>query len=318
MPKVSRRTPWAQLPRDVRAGVQAILGDEVVEAVSQPGGFSPGSADRVLLASGRRAFVKAVSAEVNVSSAELHRREAAIAAALPRGVPAPKFLGGYDDGTWVALVLADVAGRHPGDPWAGADVQAVLDALAAMADQPVPDRLELNRHEESLSRAFLGWEKLARRPMEAVGGPLDPWAAGHLAELAQLARNGLAALAGDALVHGDLRADNILLTGHGAVLLDWPWADVGAPWSDALAVLINVKTLAPEADVEHWFTGHRVFSGAGPDAINGVLAGWAGYFLDASRRPAPAGIPTLRAFQRKQGDAVLSWLGARLRVVPRS
>jgi hypothetical protein len=38
----------------------------------------------------------------------------------------------------------------------------------------------------------------------------------------------------------------------------------------------------------------------------------AGSFLDGARRPAPAGIPRLRAFQRAQGDATLAWLRRRL------
>lgn len=79
---MNHRIGWARLPLHVRAGVEGILGGSVVSAVSQPGGFSPGSADRVVLASGRRAFVKAVSADVNATSAALHRREARISAAM--------------------------------------------------------------------------------------------------------------------------------------------------------------------------------------------------------------------------------------------
>ena len=55
------RVAWADLPARVRDVVEEILGAPVVEAVSQPGGFSPGSADRVRTADGRRAFVKAVA-----------------------------------------------------------------------------------------------------------------------------------------------------------------------------------------------------------------------------------------------------------------
>ena len=309
---MNQRTTWAQLPAVVRSGVEGILGEAVAGAVSQPGGFSPGSADRVLLASGARAFVKAVSAGVNATSAALHRREAAISAALPPGVPAPGFLGMYDDGTWVALVLADVAGRHPQAPWVDAEVELVLDALAALSAVPVPPGLELPRSEQSLLGAFRGWEKLARRPMDGPGNDMDPWAGAHLADLGELARDGIAAMAGNALVHGDLRIDNILLANHGAVLVDWPWASVGPEWADALAVLINVKALDPGADVERWLARHPVFAGAGRHAVSGVLAGWAGYFLDMSRRPAPPGIPTLRAFQRTQANVLVAWLRDRL------
>jgi len=45
-----------------------------------------------------------------------------------------------------------------------------------------------------------------------------------------------------------------------------------------------------------------------------VLAGYAGYFLDAARRPPPPGLPTVRAFQRAQADALLPWVRRRLPV----
>lgn len=46
--------------------------------------------------------------------------------------------------------------------------------------------------------------------------------------------------------------------------------------------------------------------------VDGLLAGLGGYLLDSARRPAPQGLPTVRAFQRVQGDATLDWLRRRL------
>ena len=60
-PEWSPRISWTDLPGHVQAGVEEILGAPVVEATGQQGGFSPGTADRVRTATGRRAFVKAVS-----------------------------------------------------------------------------------------------------------------------------------------------------------------------------------------------------------------------------------------------------------------
>jgi hypothetical protein len=56
----------------------------------------------------------------------------------------------------------------------------------------------------------------------------------------------------------------------------------------------------------------RVFTGLDPGICADVLAGCAGYFLHASRLPDPPGLPTVRAFQRAQGDALLPWLKANL------
>ena len=96
--QMSRRIGWRDLPGPVRARVEQIIGGgPVVEAASQPGGFSPGTADRVRTESGRRAFVKAVSPAVNERSAELARQEMRITAALPAHAPVPAMLGGFDD-----------------------------------------------------------------------------------------------------------------------------------------------------------------------------------------------------------------------------
>src|SRR5256885_11913280 len=59
-PATGERLAWADAPAWLRAEVAARLGGEVVEAVTQPSGFSPGLAVRLRLADGRRAFVKAV------------------------------------------------------------------------------------------------------------------------------------------------------------------------------------------------------------------------------------------------------------------
>jgi hypothetical protein len=111
------RVPWEDLPASVRGWAEGSLGSPVAGAASQPGGFSPGAACRLRLADGRRAFLKAVSASANPHSPGMHRREGAVAAALPPDVPAPALLGQYDDGEWVALLFADVNGVPPAEPW---------------------------------------------------------------------------------------------------------------------------------------------------------------------------------------------------------
>ena len=87
------RFRWDDLPEDVTRAVTETLGAPVVSAESQPGGFSPGTADRVVTADGGRAFVKAVSAALNADSPDLHRAEARVAERLPPGLPVPHLLG---------------------------------------------------------------------------------------------------------------------------------------------------------------------------------------------------------------------------------
>ncbi|MEU1684906.1 phosphotransferase [Micromonospora sp. NPDC005707] len=303
------RIRWTDLPGTVRAAVEEILGDRVVAAESQHGGFSPGTADRVRTAGGGRAFVKAVSPAQNDRSPTLHRAEARIAAALPPAAPAPRLLGSHDDGDWIALVFTDVEGRHPVTPWDAGELSAVLSTLEAMAGvlTPAPAAV-VTTATEQLGYDFGGWRRLAADPP----ADLDPWARARLPELCAAADRGLAALAGDTLCHVDIRADNVLLGLDGTVtVVDWPWACRGPAWLDSLLTLINVQVHGGH-DSEALLAARPLTAGVDAADLTGVLAGFTGFFLDGARQAPPPGIPTVRAFQRLQGDALLPWLARRL------
>src|SRR5437868_2084881 len=100
-----QRVEWDALPEQVRAAVEGWLGSPVVSATTQPGGFSPGVASRLLTVDGRRAFVKAVCATPNRDAPRFHRREIRIASALPPSAPVPRLLWSHDEGGdgWVVL-----------------------------------------------------------------------------------------------------------------------------------------------------------------------------------------------------------------------
>ncbi|WP_144127179.1 phosphotransferase [Catellatospora sichuanensis] len=297
------------MPEHVRTQVETILGDRVVEAVSQQGGFSPGTADRVRTAAGRRAFVKAVSPAQNERTVQLHRQEAVVSGALPPDVPAPRLLGCHDDGEWIALVLEDVEGRHPTTPWIRSELDAVLATLGALAVGTTPCPMpELPTVAASIGRDLSGWERLAAD----TPGDLDPWAAARLPELVALGAAGVAALAGDTVVHTDLRADNLLVGPDGRVtVVDWPWACVGPAWLDTAMIMVNVNLFGGH-DVDALLAEHAHPLGARSADLTALLAGMTGYFLDACRNPAPPGLPTVRAFQRAQGEASLRWLRSRI------
>jgi aminoglycoside phosphotransferase len=307
------RTPWEALPAHLHDAVARLLGSPVTHAVTQPGGFSPGTAARVRTAAGTRAFVKAVSAETNPQSPELHRTEARNAAALPPSVPAPRLLGTYDDGTWVALVFEEVAGRQPHVPWREAELERVLDAVEQLGRSLTPSPVAAPAVVESLARAFAGWRQLLDGEAGDVTGRLDPWTVAHLPELAELSAPWAEFAAGDTLAHADLRADNMLLTDDGGVVfVDWPHALRAAPWFDLLVMLPCVRAQGGP-DPEELFTRHPLAEDADPAGVTATLAGLAGFFVEHSLRPSPPGLPTLRAFQRAQGDAALAWLRKRLK-----
>ncbi|MFC4859038.1 phosphotransferase [Actinophytocola glycyrrhizae] len=272
------RIGWRDLPGSVRHAVEEILGAPVTDAVSQAGGFSPGTADRVRTADGGRAFVKAVGAVLNEHSPRLHRQEAVVTAALPLAAPTPKLLGVHDDGDWVALVLTDVDGRHPSwdDPAHVTAVRATLADLArVLTPCPIPDAPATR---DLLAPDFAGWHRLRDDPP----AELDPWVAGHLGDLCRRADHGLAALAGDTLTHTDLRADNLLIGDDGTVtVVDWPWGARGPRWLDTLLLLLNIRLYGGDPDL-------ATVDADRADLV-GVLAGFGGFFVDAARHLAPPG-----------------------------
>ena len=135
------RLDWWDVPETVRAAVSVRLGSPVVEAVNQPGGFSPGVAARCQLGDGRRCFIKCVSSAQNPMAPELHRREAKIAAALPAELPAPRLVAAIDDGDWITLIFEEIVGQPPPQPWtldALAETFDSLDQLAALTTPEMP------------------------------------------------------------------------------------------------------------------------------------------------------------------------------------
>ncbi|WP_448629028.1 phosphotransferase [Cellulomonas soli] len=110
-------------------------------------------------------------------------------------------------------------------------------------------------------------------------------------------------------MHGDLRADNVMIDpDHRRVwLIDWPHASVGAPWLD-LAFMLPSVSLQGGGEPHALFRSHAVSDGVRDDELRAVLAGLAGYFTWSALQEAPPGIPNLRAFQHAQGVATLEWL----------
>lgn len=275
-----------------------------MEAVTQPGGFSPGAAARVRGVGGRRAFVKAVSAETNAESPDMHRKEARITAVLPAAAPAPRLLSSYDDGTWVALALEDVDGRHPELPWRPAElarVMATIDELFAdLTPCPLADATEVG---DTWRPEFRNW----RLAVDDPPAGLDPWALAHLDQLAELEARWEDAARGDTLLHLDLRADNMLITDQRVWLVDWPWAARGNPVFDLLAFCPSVAMQGGPAPAET-FAMSAVGRGADPEVVRVLVATIAGYFAVKALAPPPPGLPTVRAFQAAQGEVALRWL----------
>jgi hypothetical protein len=268
------RLRWEDLPEPVRAAAEVALGAGVVSDVTQTGGFSPGLASRLILDDGRRVFAKAISAARDPRSPGLYRRKIEVMTTLPAEAPAPGLRWSFDDGDWVMLVLDDVNGTMPAQPWRQEEFARVLTALEHLADTLTPAPLAAMSIVDDLAENFRSWHTIAADP--PLAGCVDSWAQANLERLVELESG---------------------------------WAD--AAWVDMLLFLPSVTAANGINPGQVWSTFLPARE-ADPNAVNAVLAAVAGDFLYQSMLPAPANLPTLRAHQREKGMAALSWLRSRI------
>jgi aminoglycoside phosphotransferase (APT) family kinase protein len=300
------RVHWDDIPAHVRAELERRLGARVVEAVTQPTGFSPGLAARLRLEDGRRVFLKAVSETANPDTPGIHRREARILAALPATAPIARLLWSYDEMGWVALCLEDINGRHPHEPWTEHDLDLVIASVEKMTRDLTPSPIATEQTvPEFFTRTVNGW----RIALDRGEDRLDPWVKANLGRLAELEAQAPSAVAGESLVHCDVRADNLLIADERVYVLDWPWARIGAGWVDLVAMAPSV-TMQGGPQPER-FLARLDLRDVEAAAVDAVVCSLAGYFVVRSLEPAPQGIPTVRAFQAAQGRVALAWLGER-------
>jgi aminoglycoside phosphotransferase (APT) family kinase protein len=307
-----QRAEWSSLPGEIVTAIETHLGGNIVRVTSMSGGFSPGIAARIETATGQRAFVKAVSSERNAVAPIIHRREILVATHMPNDprLPVPPLLWSYDEGGdgWVVLVFADIDGHQPAQPWLDPELDRVIEALDDLATALTPSPIAADTVGSASE-----WDAIAHnywRAIDPTDERLDPWARRHLDQLAELSDVAPAAVAGETLLHLDLRADNMLLTEDRVYIVDWPHVRIGAAWLDPLFMAPSV-TMHGGPDPEEFLrrcASARDIDGARIDA---ALASVAGFFTGEGLRPEEPGLPGLRAFQEAQGAVARRWLAQR-------
>lgn len=308
------RLEWSAVPARVRAALEQWAGSAVVSANSQRNGFSPGVAARLRLADGRRLFVKAIGPEPNPDSPRLHRREARIVAALPEELAVPRLRWSFDAEGWVVLAFDEARGHHPAQPWRLDELERVLKGLGSLADRLTPSPLpmsEAGSAGDAVARQLCGWQRLRDAAETAPDRvQLDPWSRRHLDALAELESRAPRAVAGETLLHFDVRADNLLLSPDTVWFFDWPHARIGAAWLDVVGFAPSV-TMQGGPPPEEVLARSPAARTADPDAVTAAIATVAGYFSRGALQPPPPGLPTVRAFQAAQGVVAREWLAAR-------
>jgi hypothetical protein len=286
------------MPDQVRSWVADALGSPVVEARDQLGGMSPGCATRLVCADGTRAFVKAVGLELNPVTPILFRREATVLSLIGSHELWADLLASYDDGTWVAILLEDVEGRHP-----DLDDDATMDLLLheterlgqvlseRVPDPPAPD--PDNGGLADLRRQFHAWADAVGRAAEVPPELLPDWVRRDTATWEPLVR-GLAEH-DVRLVNFDIRNDNLLERPTGElVFLDWGGTSVGPGWVDPLLARL-------ERVEDPWFDASLAsspeLSAAGDLAVDAWLVGFATFLAWRASTAVDVNLPTLNDFR---------------------
>jgi hypothetical protein len=198
----------------------------------------------------------------------------------------PQLLGWDDDGEHPLLALEALVDVRWPPPWSSADVGAVRETLAQIAATRPPAGLP--RAEETID-PVTDWERVRvdPEPFLSTGLASPEWLDASWETLHAAA--GRAPVHGEALLHLDVRSDNLCIADGRALLFDWNWACLGNPDAD-------LACWAPSLEREGGPSLWELIPSAGEWAawLAGVWAAQAGL-------PPPEGAhPSLREGQRAQ------------------
>lgn len=306
----SNRLVWDNLPTALKEDIEARLNASVIAASTQPGGFTSGIASVLELSNGRRAFLKACP--VDGPTAHNYAREIAIVGALPASAPAPEVLFTASDHNWHLLCFDAIEGRLPLQPWNDHELQLSLDALEAMAVSLKKSPIEVPTLADNYAEEFGVWRQLqdTGKVGELTAAKLPSGVARRVSDLAKLEDGWKEESAGAALLHNDIRADNLIIDAAQKVwIIDWPEATLGAGWVDLANFLPTIGRSARELQ-EIWST-HLISRDLPSNVGNSWLAALSGMWLERSLQPDLPHVKGLREHQNRSGMATLGWLQER-------
>jgi hypothetical protein len=278
------------LPDGTIQRLERRLGRTVVDRRDARGGYTVARRLVLRLSDGSTVFAKVAT---NEETARALRAERVVYEAV-RGPFLPRLLGFDDDGgSNPILVLEDLSAAQWPPPWGRGAVEAARDALAVIAATPAPASLPSLEAEGPLMR---GWPRVDADPAPFLSLRLASraWLDRALPVLRAGAER--VVLGGEALVHADVRSDNLCFVDGRAVLVDWNWASRGNP----------------RVDVAFWLPSLAYEGGPPPEAVlprsGDEAALVSGYFASQAGLPPPTpSMVRVRGLQRAQLATALPW-----------
>lgn len=323
---VEAKPTWQSVPKAVRDRVEAELGQRVTRGARVWGGYGPTPTFRLKLVDGSGVFLKGTNRESNEFSRAALDREIRNYRELSDQIApwAPAVRGTFRLDDWQVLLLDDL-GPKSVPPWTPTTARAVARGMAEFHRASLGAELPafLRRPEFYLGR--LTWERVSAtsddlRFVAELAGHRSDEALAWLRRAYPILAEAAAALPDApgpfALLHGDIRSDNLRLREGRPVFFDWPHAVVGAPEYDLVEFAQTVTVEGgpePELVVAEYARHLEV---RGP-VLDASIAWLAAFFADTAWRPEIPGLPRLRRFQAQQLWVLLDWAARRFGLTPR-
>ena len=259
------RPQWEDLPETVQNAIQAVTGP-IVKAEAVPGGIMPGLAAR-LRTERDEYFVKAAPADS--PAAPRYRGELFANRALPQDAPSPALYWGDEPDGWVVMLFEYVDGRQADLSPCSADLPSVFSTIERLHDVLVPSPWPIA---PPVTANVAALQEKAHRLLSEYSHLIGA----ETSEQYRVALNrfDVAALSGETMLHYDLHAPNLRVSGGQVFVLDWSFACRGSAW-------VDLALLAPRM-IE---AGHRPRQ---VDALLNQFPGW-----EDAPRSAVAGLAAL-------------------------
>ena len=313
---IEAKLPWKRVPKAVRQQIEAALKSSVGRATRIWGGYGPTPTYRLLLADGRRAFFKGTDHTSNEFAKDAllceERVYRDLGSLLEEWIP--QWYASVHHNDWHGILLEDL-GPKSVPPWTSGKARAITHALAAFHRSTLGTQFPawLSRPDERLeqenwrktTQESLGFQSIAMLAGEAASQALA-WFEQVSPVIDYWMKQPALREGAYALLHGDLRSDNLRFTQGHLYLFDWPAITVGRPEWDIVAFAQSVAVESRESpeQIMAWY-GER-FS-LESNAVACALAWWLTFFANRAWRPEIPGLPRVRRFQRQQLGVLASW-----------